>query len=268
MYDKKKLEAFLDSLMVEKCLSKIKPPHSPLDGKMDKYDIFKQDDYENVGTGEFPVLARKQGFQFGFSGSLSMPAIPQTMWATYGGLQRQMYEVTGFSDDAPTPPGEPVETQHHKLVKQIAQLESVAAAKIADPKPTPPAPAKSPDYVGTITAWRGWAVEDGLLEALGSDFKWPIKHASRAHCVNEHHPAPQMNCSCGFWSFRSLEHLTEAMAGYISSVMVIGTVEIWGRVIECKNGWRSEFAYPKELWLLKPGLEHLSWDYGVPVRQL
>jgi len=32
--------------------------------------------------------------------------------------------------------------------------------------------------------------------------------------------------------------------------------------------YRSEFAYPKELWLLKPGLEFLSWTYGVPVRML
>jgi hypothetical protein len=55
---------------------------------------------------------------------------------------------------------------------------------------------------------------------------------------------------------------------YVDSVDVVGTVEIWGRVIECRNGFRSEYAYPKELWLLRDGLEHLSWTYGVPVRKL
>jgi hypothetical protein len=58
------------------------------------------------------------------------------------------------------------------------------------------------------------------------------------------------------------------MEHYATSVDVIGEVEIWGRVIECENGWRSEYAYPKELWLLGEGLESLSWKYGVPVRRL
>jgi len=34
------------------------------------------------------------------------------------------------------------------------------------------------------------------------------------------------------------------------------------------NGFRSEYSYPKELWLLNEGLESLSWTYGVPVRKL
>ena len=52
-------------------------------------------------------------------------------------------------------------------------------------------------------------------------------------------------------------------------MLVVGTVEIWGRVIECENGFRSEFAYPKELWLLSEDddLSKLSWTYGVPVRK-
>lgn len=61
--------------------------------------------------------------------------------------------------------------------------------------------------------------------------------------------------------------MKKALHAYQSLVMVVGSVEIWGKVIECENGYRSEFSYPKELWLLRPGLESLSWTYGVPVRK-
>jgi hypothetical protein len=48
MFDKKKLEAFLKSLDVEKHYSSVAPapPRSELDKAMDKYDLFKQGNYE------------------------------------------------------------------------------------------------------------------------------------------------------------------------------------------------------------------------------
>ena len=47
---------------------------------------------------------------------------------------------------------------------------------------------------------------------------------------------------------------------------MIGSVDPWGRVIETENGFRAQYAYPKELWLLEDGLEELGWIYGVKIR--
>jgi hypothetical protein len=279
MFDKKKLEAYLDALAWD--YGKVIQKRSSLDERMDKYDIFKQDDYQNVGTHEFPVLAKRNSeglFSSIWSGSnnfwggsaMKMPIqyapAPAATWI-YGGIQRAISAVYGFTDTSEAPPV-PVETPHDKMKKNIAGLQGIESVKLLDPNPAPPEPEKSPDYVHTLTGWRGWEVQDGRLIALGSDYTWVPKMAMKATCRSDQHRAPQYNCRCGFWSFKTLDLMTEAVRSYIEDVDVIGTVEIWGRVIECENGFRAEYAYPKELWLLKPGLEHLSWDYGVPVRRI
>ena len=267
MFDRKKLEAFLDSVEVSTHLPEcvLSPPRSALDGKMDKYDVFKQDDYKNVGTAEFPIWVERS-VQDVFNTIMNNAVTSVPFWAspsypTYGAIQRGAYAsganpyVTPFT-----------KTIYASLGRKIKKLKCVNAAKIADPEP--PEPAKSPDYVHTITAWRGWDIDNGRLAALGSDAIWRPKKAEQADCRNHNHPAPQMKCACGYWSFKKFEDMVKVLEGYANNVRVVGTVEIWGRVIECSNGYRSEYAYPKELWLLEEGLESLSWAYGVPVRKL
>ena len=148
------------------------------------------------------------------------------------------------------------------LQEKILKLSEAPAVKIA---------ARVPDYMGTLTGWRGWRVIDGKLNALGMSGMsgvWEPKKAVRATCQKAQHECPTKDCTCGYWTFKSIALLQEALQPYAGSVRVIGTVEHWGKVIECENGFRSEFAYPKELWLLDEDLEHLSWTYGVPVRKL
>jgi hypothetical protein len=251
VFDRKKLEAILDSLEVsthfpsEAPSGIIAPPRSALDEEMDKYDIFKQGDYENVGSAAFPIW----------------PFWASPIYPTYGGILRGSYAPGADPGVAPL-----TETPYAKLGRKIKKLKCVNAAKIADPEPLEPA--KSPDYVHTITAWRGWNIDNGRLAALGSDATWRPKKAEQADCRDHNHPAPQMKCACGYWSFKKFEDMVKVLEGYANNVKVVGTVEIWGRVIECTNGFRSEFAYPKELWLLEEGLESLSWAYGVPVRKM
>jgi len=148
------------------------------------------------------------------------------------------------------------------LSARISQLRDASAVKIMS---------RVPDLVGTITAWRGWKIADGKLCALGMTGIWEPKKIVKAVCSKapaSSHDAPTKDCKCGYWSFRTMELLQQALDPYATSVQVIGSVELWGKVVECENGFRSEFAYPKELWLLEEGLEHLSWTYGVPVRQI
>ena len=151
------------------------------------------------------------------------------------------------------------------LANKIAQLSVAVPIKLTG---------RVPDHYATLLGWRGWKVEGGKLVALGMTGVWEPKKAVRAVCTSRAlgtgsvHDAPDKGCKCGYWSFKSQERLHIALEGYANHVQVIGTIEHWGKVVECTNGFRSEYAYPKELWLLEDGLEHLSWEYGVPIRRI
>ena len=49
---------------------------------------------------------------------------------------------------------------------------------------------------------------------------------------------------------------------------VVGSVKLWGKIVEGSQGWRAQKAYPERLWVpyeawhLAPSLRDL---YGVPV---
>lgn len=276
MYDRKKLEAFLDGLDVNTHMPElgrkiIEPARTALDRKMDKYDIFKQDDYENIASPEFPILARRdlQGFINQMMNNAWLNLTVQNAFLayspmTYTGMSRGAYAMGVDSGVAAMQE----ESDIGKLLKKVEKLDRAEPVKIPNPKPPVKRPAQSPDYTHTITAWRAWDVTEGFLESVGSSFKWEPKKAMVASCRHAGHAGPHVNCSCGFWSFKTREQLLRKLEEYVDFVLVIGTVEIWGRVFEHKHGYRSEFAYPKELWLLQPGLESLSWTYGVPVRTI
>lgn len=146
------------------------------------------------------------------------------------------------------------------------------ALKTAEPYKVAP---RVPDMVEVITGWRGWTLSKcGRLEALGRNTVWPTKRALEAECskpamspfTTPHFP-PGWNCTCGIWAFKDLDRLVAAIGSSYGSVRVIGTVSLWGRVIETENGYRAQYAYPAELWLLDDSLEELGRIYDVPVRR-
>lgn len=126
-----------------------------------------------------------------------------------------------------------------------------------------------PDMVQVITAWRGWALTGGLrLKALGGNHEWPCREIMQATCSSGGaHVAPDWNCNCGVWAFKDVDSLVAAIGGKYRAVKVIGSVSLWGKVIETENGYRAQYAYPSELWLLDDGLEQLSVLYDVPIRK-
>jgi hypothetical protein len=101
---------------------------------------------------------------------------------------------------------------------------------------------------------------------------------------SEHAP-PEGGCGCGIYATREPEeaafYLQERGWGDALSVQrVIGTVSLWGRVTECKRGWRASHAYPQTIYVpatrdpepfgAEPGHEVALalTDYGVPVELL
>jgi hypothetical protein len=144
-----------------------------------------------------------------------------------------------------------------------------------------------PDFVEPLRAWRLWAIEDvggsPRLRSLYQRCVWPTGVPLAAHCHAQRfllwrrspHETPVDTCSCGIYAvgaerIRGLWRAPELAPGFS---LVIGTVSLWGAVVECEQGWRAGFAYPRELFV--PSLESkpdetaagLS-EYGVPVEVL
>src|SRR6185437_6768672 len=182
MFDPRKLERFLDGLEVENNfpngMSKKMigvPSRSPLDLKMDKYDLLKQQDkeYENVGTAEFPVLSRKlnSGAVNFWTQHMAMPL----QWPSSCVTGMWSMGIDTAEPEQAAPPAKPQETPFDWLKSRINSLGDSQPFRLANPESS--APSRSPDFVHTLIAWRGWIVRNGELEALGADFIWEPKRA-------------------------------------------------------------------------------------------
>jgi hypothetical protein len=118
-----------------------------------------------------------------------------------------------------------------------------------------------------MRGWRGWQVvesRDGpSLASWCVGAVWPVRAALRSRCCF-HGSRPAEHHQCGIHAFDARE---EALA-YLGESreaapmlfvrrperalgVVIGRVSGWGRVVAHTRGWRSEFAYPYDLQLLR-----------------
>lgn len=59
------------------------------------------------------------------------------------------------------------------------------------------------------------------------------------------HDAPDPNCSCGFYALKSVGD--EELSFQPGEDVCLGSVYLWGRVIECQNGYRAQYAYPQRI---------------------
>lgn len=116
-----------------------------------------------------------------------------------------------------------------------------------------------------LVGWRGYAyARPHYLTCMGT-VMMPYE-ANESFCPHgADHISPDENCSCGFYAFKSKEEL--ANQGY-GSQDVIAEVYLWGKVIECVNGYRAQFCYPKKLYscnvIKKQYVAYLADTYGVP----
>lgn len=123
--------------------------------------------------------------------------------------------------------------------------------------------------VEAIVAWRAWEVVDFVFRGGATEKRlapytahmpWEPMERMEAICTSGgHHEAPWQTCSCGIWAVRDRE--TAEGVG----PEVIGSVYLWGRVLEFEKGYRAQYAYPKEL--VAPDQEtadDLARTYGIP----
>jgi hypothetical protein len=102
-----------------------------------------------------------------------------------------------------------------------------------------------------VLAWRAWNLGSirGVphLTPVGADRRpWPPGRPAEASCVRSaRHRAPSPGCTCGLHGAKGVELLRRTRGP-----VAIGTVALWGLVIEHELGYRAEFAYPQHLRLV------------------
>lgn len=157
----------------------------------------------------------------------------------------------------------------------------------------------APDYLEPTVGWRTWVVVnegDGFrLRSVVYDALWIPRSELIARCLHRaftfpwrkrsEHVPPASSCGCGIYAAREPEEAASYLDGRSSADglglhRVIGTVSLWGRVVECTRGWRGSRAYPSRIyvpqrrapyWLRAERFEEIAFgltDYGVPVELL
>jgi hypothetical protein len=96
-------------------------------------------------------------------------------------------------------------------------------------------------------AWRLTLDRRGVsLVPIGKGRPWPRLEVATARCWrHRRHRAPVVACSCGLYAASDAALLRRAR-----SPSAVGTVALWGRVVQHARGWRGEFAYPQRLALV------------------
>ncbi len=107
-------------------------------------------------------------------------------------------------------------------------------------------------YAEPIDGWRVWRLGrtrrgSWALLPMFRDVPWEPGTAVEAVCTSRpgEHASPDAGCACGLYAMKAPDDL-----GSIDRIPgVIGTVSLWGRVVEHADGFRAQFAYPDRLRL-------------------
>jgi hypothetical protein len=116
-----------------------------------------------------------------------------------------------------------------------------------------------------LRGWRAWQVVDDRdgprLLSWWHGTSWPARRALEAAC-NRHGSRPAAHHSCGIYAFdeceRALAYVRSRAAGpqlfmrhpQGARGIAVGVVSGWGRAVAHAHGWRSQFAYPYDMYLL------------------
>lgn len=104
--------------------------------------------------------------------------------------------------------------------------------------------------------------------------EWPPGQQLNAVCVGGGHPAPSADCWCGVSGAKDLDSLRDHGLCVLPGPLVVGQVDLWGRVELERYGYRAQHALPATIGLVEGtagGAEEQARVvaalelYGVPV---
>ena len=126
----------------------------------------------------------------------------------------------------------------------------------------------APDFFEPTIGWRAWLVvqtPDGMrLSSVLYPTLWTPRREEVAVCRPDAHgrdpgdpaphAAPHPRCSCGIYATKNPERATSYFQGEGRGPIkplfrVMGTVSLWGTVIEGAQGYRASHAYPQRLYI-------------------
>jgi hypothetical protein len=141
-----------------------------------------------------------------------------------------------------------------------------------------------PDFVEPLLGWRAWKVWVPLsgsdscpaFSSVILDTPWaPRRRFSAEHSFDlgaKCRGLLDLGCSCGIYAFKEppeavvyLMEVRDRLLGMTVEV-ALGTVSLWGRVIECELGYKGQYAYPQHIYLpasLARFLPKVSSAFGV-----
>lgn len=126
---------------------------------------------------------------------------------------------------------------------------------------------------------RGFKIRDEQLYSTFANFRWEPGHTYKAQhylgkglkipegCFDPWYKnkfCPSRHTSCGFYGVKSsdrLLHLIGSSCGLTPASIVVGEIELWGRVYEHTYGYRGEYARVKRIISVPEKLVlHPKWD--------
>jgi hypothetical protein len=121
-----------------------------------------------------------------------------------------------------------------------------------------------------VVGWRAWRLKadaDGevTLTSPMQELLWVPRQPTRAICRSSPHRVPDHACMCGLYATSELRRLPRASVAFSGHVAVMGSVSLWGTVVEHAAGYRAGLGYPDRIrlicgWCFEQGRE------GVPTR--
>lgn len=127
-----------------------------------------------------------------------------------------------------------------------------------------------------LRAWRYWQTSPRrrLRSVAQRHVEWQPGKVMSAVCLGGGHPAPDPTCWCGVSGARDIDALRDHGLCVLPGPLVVGQVDLWGRVLEESYGWRAQFARPAHIGLVAETVEDVALRrlleddlaaYGVPV---
>jgi hypothetical protein len=98
---------------------------------------------------------------------------------------------------------------------------------------------------GEIIGWRCWKLCNGLLHSVFVSYTWRpgvFEQSSVARYGSEDFGYHPLSDNLGYHAFRDKEQAERETSSHGWYPAVIGSVAMWGEVIEHQYGWRSEYA--------------------------
>ncbi len=100
--------------------------------------------------------------------------------------------------------------------------------------------------------WRYWRLtpEIRLQSVSQRGFTWEPARPLVARCAGAGvagHDTPDLGCACGVHASVDVAALHADALCLVPGPLVVGEVDLWGRVVIDEHGFRGEYAYPRRL---------------------